>query len=39
MFRIKILEEYLLGLKRTEAVNYSKRSQFIYKNSSEVAIV
>jgi len=39
MFRIKISEEYLLGLQRTEAVNYGKGSWFIYKNSSEAAIV
>lgn len=39
MFRIKIAIEYLLGLQRAQAVNYSKGSQFTYKTSSEVALV
>lgn len=39
MFRIKIAIEYLLGLQRAQAVNYSKGSQFTYKIFSEVVLV
>ncbi|RLW09071.1 hypothetical protein DV515_00002708 [Chloebia gouldiae] len=39
MFRVKTKGEYLLGLQRTQAVNYSKGSQFAYKNSSEGGIL